>query len=96
MELIGGFGGGLLFLGIGVVVLDFFTARLIKKIYPNPEYWNEELNFPTLSLEDQISFARRKRLYLDAVSHRFRKWGIALFLIGGLLIATSALVQRFR
>jgi len=96
MELLGAFGGGLMFLGIGVLIFDFFAARVIKRIYPNPEYWNEELNLPTLSPEDQKSFPRRKRLYQDAVSHRFRKWGVTLFLIGGLLVATSALVHVLR
>jgi hypothetical protein len=92
MELLVKFGAGLMLVGIGVVIFDFFTARLIKKIYPDPEYWNEELNFPTLSPEDQKSFPQRKRLYQDAISHRFRKWGIAIFVIGGLLVAASAML----
>lgn len=92
MELLVKFGAGLMLVGVGVVVFDFFTARLIKKIYPDPEYWNEELNFPTLSPQEQKSFPRRKRLYQDAISHRFRKWGIAIFVIGGLLVATSAIL----
>jgi len=96
MELLGSFGGGLIFLGIGVVIFDFFSARLIKRIYPDPEYWNEETNLPTLSPQDQKSFGRRKRLYQDAVSHRFRKWGIALFLIGVLLLVSSFLLHTFR
>jgi hypothetical protein len=91
MELLGAFGGGLMFLGIGVIIFDFFTARLIKKIYPDPEYWNEKLNFPTLSPEDQKSFPRRKHLCQDALSHRFRKWGIGIFLLGTLLIVTNVL-----
>lgn len=96
MELLGGFGGGLMLLGIGVLIFDLFTAKLAEKIYPDPEYWNEELNFPTLSPTDQKSFAHRKRLYQDAVSHRFRKWGIAIVLIGGLLIAASGILHLFR
>ncbi len=78
IELLGAFGGGLILLGIGVVIFDFFAARVIKRIYPDPEYWNEELNFPTHSRKDQKSFPRRKRLYQDSVSHRFGKWGIGL------------------
>jgi len=93
MELLVKFGAGLMLVGIGVVIFDFFTARLIKRIYPDPEYWNEELNFPTLSPEDQKSFPRRKRLYQDAISHRFLKWGIAIFVIGGLLVAASAILK---
>jgi len=96
MELIGGIGGGLLLLGIWVVIFDSITAWLIKKIYPDPEYWNEQLNLPTLSPEDQKSFPRRKRLYQDAISHRFRKWGIVLFLMGGVLLATSVLMHVLR
>ena len=80
--------------GIGVVIFDFFSARIVRKIYRNPEYWNEELNFPTLSPKDQKSFPRRKRLYEDAISHRFRKWGIVLFLVGSLLLATSSIVNK--
>ena len=83
-------------LGIWVVIFDSITAWLIKKIYPDPEYWNEQLNLPTLSPEDQKSFPRRKRLYQDAISHRFRKWGIVLFLMGGVLLATSVLMHVLR
>jgi len=94
MQLIGAFAGGLLFLGVAVLVFDFFAAHLIKRIYPHPEYWDEELNLPTLTPEDKRSFSRRKRLYQDAVSHRFRKWGIGLFVIGALLIAANAILYR--
>jgi hypothetical protein len=96
MELLGAFGGGLMLLAIGVFVFDFFAARLIKRIYPDPEYWNEELNFPTLSPEAQKTFPHRKRLYQDAVSHRFRKWAIGLFLVGAVLVAANAVLHFSR
>jgi hypothetical protein len=86
---LGGVGGGLMFLSIGVVLFDQFFAKVLKKVYPNPEYWNEELNLPTLTPADQKTFPWRKRLYHDAVSHRFRKWGVNLFVIGALLLAVA-------
>src|SRR3954468_14376395 len=86
MELPGTFGGGLVFLGFGFIIMDLVLIKLLRRIYPDPEYWNEELNFPTLSPEEQRSFPRRKRFYQAAISHRFRKWGISLCLLGALLV----------
>ena len=87
---------GLLVLGLGFTILDFCVAKLLRKMYPDPNYWNEELSSSDLSPEQRRRFQQRKRLYLNGVSHRFRKWGINLFLIGGLLLATSGVLHIFR
>ena len=96
VELIGGFGGGLVFLGIGFTIIDYFLAKLLLKMYPDPNYWKVALSFPDLSLKQRRSLEQRQRLYQNGVSHRFRKWGIALLLFGGLLLATVGIFQITR
>ncbi len=84
---------GLMVLGLGFAVIDFFLAKLLLKMYPDPNYWTEELSSPSLTQKQRRSLEQRQRLYQNGISHRFRKWGIALFLIGGLVLAASALVH---
>jgi len=43
------FGASLMVLGFGFTVIDFCLAKLLRKMYPDPNYWNEELASPNLS-----------------------------------------------
>lgn len=95
-EFLRGLGGGLLFLGLGFAIIDFFLAKLLRKIYPDENYWNEELSLPNLSPEQRRKLEQRRRLYLNGVSHRFRKWGIILFFIGGLMLAAVCILHVIR
>ena len=79
-------------LGIAFVVFDLFSVRLFKKIFPDQNYWNEE-NWPNLDAQQRRDFTTRRRLYESILSHRFRSWGIILFLVGALLLATSAILK---
>ena len=83
-------------LGISFTIIDFFLAKLLLKMYPDPKYWKEALSFPGLSLEQRRGLEQRQRLYQNGVSHRFRKWGIALLFFGGLLLVTVGILQTIR
>jgi hypothetical protein len=87
---------GLMALGLGFVIIDFFIVKLLLKMYPDPKYWDEELNSPQLTLEQRRSLERRQNLYHTGVNHRFRIYGIILFCVGSLLLACMYLLPIFR
>jgi hypothetical protein len=77
---------GLITLGIAFVIIDFFFARLLKKMYPDPNCWFEALTDRSLTNSERLGLERRKRLYEAGVSHYFRKHGARLCLIGFLIL----------
>jgi len=87
---------GLMVLGLGFAVIDFCLAKLLQKMYPDPNYWTKELGSPVLSSEQKRSLQQRQRLYQNGISHRFRKWGIILFLFGSLPLAIGGILHVFR
>ncbi|HEU5122559.1 MAG TPA: hypothetical protein VFW05_00690 [Verrucomicrobiae bacterium] len=96
MELLLKIAVGLMALGLGFTVIDFFLAKLLFKMYPDPNCWDEALSSPDLSPEQRSSLEQRQRLYQNGISHRFRKWGITLLLFGVLLFATVGIIHVSR
>jgi len=92
MEILLSIGLGLVVLGLGFIVIDFFLVRLLRKMYPDSNYWIEE---PDVRAEDRRSFVNRRRLFDAAASHRLRNWGVIIFVVGALLCSTLASSLRY-
>jgi hypothetical protein len=68
----------------------------LEAIEVRNECWTKELGSPLLGAEQRRGLQQRQRLCQNVVSHRFRKWGIILSLLGGLLLATGGILHVFR
>lgn len=79
--------GGLVILGFGFTLIDFCLGKLLRKMYPDPSYWSEALNSPSLTTPERRTLERRHQLYLNGLSHRFQKWGMRLVITGAILFA---------
>jgi hypothetical protein len=88
-------GLGLLVLGFALIVLDFFLARLLTKMYPDPAFW-DDANWSALDGADRKSLHQRRDWYFTAVGHRFRKYGLSLSIGGTALIGLELILRWIR
>jgi len=80
-------------LGFGFMVIDYFLVAVMRRMYPDPEYWNQEIGFVDRQSANRDAFSNRKRLYEAVVAHTFRKWGILTFIVGTIALVASAFLQ---
>src|SRR5436190_17265268 len=92
MEILLSVGLGLMVLGLGFIVIDFFLVRLLRKMHADPNCWIEEPAAPDLRPEDRRTFVNRRRLFDAAASHRLRNWGVIVFVVGALLCLALAII----
>ena len=95
--MIGGFGGGLILLGIGFIILDFFMARIAPGI--------KRPGFHGLSDQQMlISIAKpqeRRRMkfavlsYEAALTHRMRRGGLVVIAVGLFMLVGAIAYQMF-
>jgi len=74
-------------LGIGFAIIDYFVVKELDKKYVNLKpIWNDAAYLQALDVHLRNQTERARRIYYELSSHKLRRFGITLFLIGGLLV----------
>ena len=83
-------------LGLAFVVVDFCLVKILQKMYPHPNSWDDQSDGRDGGSSQRERSEIGKRLYDNAVSHRFRNGGLCVCLIGILLLITYTIYEGFR
>lgn len=85
-ELIVSIGAGLAVLGVGLAVIDYFLARLVKRMYPQGSQGWRQVDISGLTSKDQRRFQAFPSRYEEMTSHKMRKRGFAISACGLLIL----------
>lgn len=76
-------GAGFVVLGLVLVIIDFFIVRLIKRIYPvGLQGLDKRPELDDLDSSERRRYELLRSRYYDGVTHRMRKIGLMISLIG--------------
>jgi len=95
LELIVSIGAGLAVLGIGLVGIDYFLARLVKRMHPEGSQGWRQVDISELTSKDQRRFQAIPSRYEEMTSRKMRKRGFAVSVCGLLILAGCGVWHLF-
>ncbi len=89
LEMLISIGAGLVLVGIGFVIIDYFLVHLVRRMYPQgPQAWNQ-MDVSHLNTGDQRRFQAIPTRYKEVTSHKMMKLGLVVSFLGLLILVGS-------
>ena len=97
-QLIAGAGGGLILLGIGFVILDFFMARLAPRLRRPGihDLLDQEMLISIAKPQDRRRTKWANLNYEAATTHRMRRGGLVVMAAGLVILIGAVVFQMVR
>ncbi len=95
MKSLTGIGAGLILLGMGFVIMDFFLARLVKKIRRTGvhDLSDQQMLITVTKPGERRRLEIAKRNYDAAITHRMRRGGIIVAAAGAIILLGLSIFQ---
>ena len=79
-------GAALMFLGLCLIFFDLAIYNGTKKMFPQGEEGFDAVDLDSMSADERKQVARQKRMYMDAMNHKCRKWAIGIIAVGAIAV----------